>query len=282
MRLESDTFACRGIDGGGALDDLGGKRSGFFAGALKIHIFQERAQEHRRENISCSGIGSRLSRLAHPKAATVSVSSEIGKRAVGKMNTGDYSFCRSKGFQLVHEKSHVCHCFLGRHFLGIAIGRIGEKTSLGEIGRDHIRLARKGSHALHQIGGVGGIQLSVITHNGVDENQGALSRFIGGVSKAVDKARDCFDLLGTSQKTGIDGAEGGSQREERLDLLEKRMKECNLNPEDYKAYLDLRKYGGVIHSGFGLGFERMIMYLTGISNIRDVLPFPRTVGTLEG
>ena len=57
--------------------------------------------------------------------------------------------------------------------------------------------------------------------------------------------------------------------------------ECGLNKEDYKSYLDLRKYGGVIHSGFGLGFERMIMYLTGISNIRDVLPFPRTVGTLE-
>ena len=81
---------------------------------------------------------------------------------------------------------------------------------------------------------------------------------------------------------GIGELIGGSQREERLDLLEKRMNECGLNPEDYKAYLDLRKYGGVIHSGFGLGFERMVMYLTGISNIRDVLPFPRTVGTLEG
>ncbi len=81
---------------------------------------------------------------------------------------------------------------------------------------------------------------------------------------------------------GIGELIGGSQREERLELLEKRMKECGLSPEDYKAYLDLRRYGGVIHSGFGLGFERMIMYLTGISNIRDVLPFPRTVGTLEG
>ena len=80
---------------------------------------------------------------------------------------------------------------------------------------------------------------------------------------------------------GIGELIGGSQREERLDLLEKRMAECGLNPEEYKSYLDLRKYGGVTHSGFGLGFERMIMYLTGISNIRDVLPFPRTVGTLE-
>ena len=80
---------------------------------------------------------------------------------------------------------------------------------------------------------------------------------------------------------GIGELIGGSQREERLDLLVKRMEECGLNPEEYKSYVDLRKYGGVIHSGFGLGFERMVMYLTGISNIRDVLPFPRTVGTLE-
>ncbi len=80
---------------------------------------------------------------------------------------------------------------------------------------------------------------------------------------------------------GIGELIGGSQREERLDLLEKRMAECGLNKEDYSSYIDLRRYGGVIHSGYGLGFERMVMYLTGISNIRDVLPFPRTVGTLE-
>ena len=80
---------------------------------------------------------------------------------------------------------------------------------------------------------------------------------------------------------GIGELIGGSQREERMDVLTKRMEECGLNAEDYKSYLDLRKYGGVIHSGFGLGFERMVMYLTGVSNIRDVLPFPRTVGTLE-
>lgn len=80
---------------------------------------------------------------------------------------------------------------------------------------------------------------------------------------------------------GIGELIGGSQREERLDLLRKRMFECGLKEEDYKNYLDLRRYGGVVHSGFGLGFERMIMYLTGIQNIRDVLPFPRTVGTLD-
>lgn len=80
---------------------------------------------------------------------------------------------------------------------------------------------------------------------------------------------------------GIGELIGGSQREERLELLEKRMDELGLNKEDYKFYLDLRRYGGVTHAGFGLGFERMIMYLTGIGNIRDVLPFPRTVGNLE-
>ncbi len=74
---------------------------------------------------------------------------------------------------------------------------------------------------------------------------------------------------------------GGSQREERLDLLESRLKEMNLDPKDYWWYLDLRRYGGCRHAGFGLGFERMVMYLTGIANIRDVLPHPRTVGTAD-
>lgn len=80
---------------------------------------------------------------------------------------------------------------------------------------------------------------------------------------------------------GIGELIGGSQREERLDVLLQKMKECNLNEEDYWWYLNLRKYGGVTHSGYGLGFERMVMYLTGISNIRDVLPFPRTVDNLN-
>lgn len=80
---------------------------------------------------------------------------------------------------------------------------------------------------------------------------------------------------------GIGEIIGGSQREERLDVLEARMKELNLKPEDYSWYLDLRRYGGTKHAGFGLGFERLIMYITGISNIRDVLPFPRTTGSAE-
>ena len=74
---------------------------------------------------------------------------------------------------------------------------------------------------------------------------------------------------------------GGSQREERLDRLTQRIVELGQNPEDYWWYLDLRRFGSVPHSGFGMGFERMIMLLTGISNIRDVLPFPRTTGSLE-
>ena len=69
---------------------------------------------------------------------------------------------------------------------------------------------------------------------------------------------------------------GGSQREERYDVLEARIREMGMNPEDYWWYLELRKYGTAPHAGFGMGFERMIMYLTGIANIRDVLPFPRT------
>lgn len=71
---------------------------------------------------------------------------------------------------------------------------------------------------------------------------------------------------------------GGSQREERLEVLEKKLEELKLSKEDYAFYLDLRRYGGVVHSGYGLGFERMVMYLTGITNIRDVIPYPRTVG----
>jgi len=78
---------------------------------------------------------------------------------------------------------------------------------------------------------------------------------------------------------GIGEIIGGSQREERLELLESRINELGLNPESYDWYLDLRRYGGTHHAGFGLGFERLIMYLTGISNIRDVLPFPRTTGS---
>lgn len=80
---------------------------------------------------------------------------------------------------------------------------------------------------------------------------------------------------------GVGEIIGGSQREERLDMLEKRMDELGLKREDYWWYLDLRKYGGTRHSGYGLGFERAVMYLTGMSNIRDVLPYPRTVKNAE-
>ena len=80
---------------------------------------------------------------------------------------------------------------------------------------------------------------------------------------------------------GIGEIIGGSQREERLDVLERRIRELGMDPQDYWWYLDLRRYGGCRHAGFGLGFERMVMYLTGVGNIRDVLPHPRTVGNAE-
>lgn len=79
---------------------------------------------------------------------------------------------------------------------------------------------------------------------------------------------------------GVGEIMGGSQREERLDVLKDRMKEFGIPEEEYWWYLDLRRYGSVPHSGFGIGFERVLMYLTGISNIRDVLPFPRTPGNI--
>lgn len=92
-----------------------------------------------------------------------------------------------------------------------------------------------------------------------------------------DKTVAAMDLL----VPGVGEIIGGSQREERLDALEKRMEELGLHKEDYWWYLDLRKYGGTKHAGFGLGFERAIMYITGMSNIRDVISFPRTVKSSE-
>ena len=80
---------------------------------------------------------------------------------------------------------------------------------------------------------------------------------------------------------GIGEIIGGSQREDDYEILKNRIEELGMNPEDYWWYLELRKYGTAVHSGFGMGFERMIMYLTGIANIRDVLPFPRTTGNAD-
>ena len=80
---------------------------------------------------------------------------------------------------------------------------------------------------------------------------------------------------------GVGEIIGGSQREERIDILLERMAELGLKEEDYWWYVNLRRYGGTKHAGYGLGFERIIMYLTGVSNIRDVIPYPRTVGNAE-
>ena len=74
---------------------------------------------------------------------------------------------------------------------------------------------------------------------------------------------------------------GGSQREERLDVLEGRMKEQGLDPEEYWWYLELRRFGTVPHAGFGLGLERLVQFVTGMANIREVIPFPRTPGSAE-
>lgn len=92
-----------------------------------------------------------------------------------------------------------------------------------------------------------------------------------------NKTVRAMDLLAP----GIGEIIGGSQREDNYELLTKRMKELGLNEEDYEFYLDLRRFGSFPHSGYGLGFERMMMYLTGMQNIRDVIPFPRTPNNAE-
>ncbi|NLV49572.1 MAG: asparagine--tRNA ligase [Clostridiales bacterium] len=92
-----------------------------------------------------------------------------------------------------------------------------------------------------------------------------------------NKTVAAMDLLAP----GIGEIIGGSQREEREEVLRARINELGLSSEDYWWYLELRKYGGTSHAGFGLGFERLIMYLTGVTNIRDVLPFPRTTGSAD-
>ena len=80
---------------------------------------------------------------------------------------------------------------------------------------------------------------------------------------------------------GIGELVGGSQREDDYEKLKARIEELGMNPDDYWWYLNLRRFGGTQHAGFGLGFERMVMYLTGIANIRDVVPYPRTVSNCD-
>jgi asparaginyl-tRNA synthetase len=80
---------------------------------------------------------------------------------------------------------------------------------------------------------------------------------------------------------GIGEIVGGSQREERYDVLKDKMKAMDISEEELWWYLDMRKFGSVVHSGFGLGFERLVMFVTGMGNIRDVIPYPRTPGNAE-
>jgi len=92
-----------------------------------------------------------------------------------------------------------------------------------------------------------------------------------------NKTVGAMDLL----VPGIGEIIGGSEREERLDILQKRIDEMDLDIEDYDWYLDLRRYGTTRHAGYGLGFERLLMYITGMSNIRDVIPYPRTPNSAD-
>ena len=92
-----------------------------------------------------------------------------------------------------------------------------------------------------------------------------------------EKTVAAMDLL----VPGVGEIIGGSQREERLEVLEQKIRDNGMDPEDYWWYLELRKFGGTKHAGYGLGFERAVMYITGMSNIRDVIPFPRTVNSAE-
>lgn len=92
-----------------------------------------------------------------------------------------------------------------------------------------------------------------------------------------EKTVAAMDLL----VPGVGEIIGGSQREERYDVLKEKIHKLGMKEEDYAWYLDTRKYGTVTHSGYGLGFERMVMYLTGMQNIRDVIPFPRTAGNAD-
>ena len=87
----------------------------------------------------------------------------------------------------------------------------------------------------------------------------------------------CADML----VPGIGELIGGSQREEREDVLLQQMKDKGIAEKDYQWYTDLRRFGGCVHSGYGLGFERCVMYVTGMENIRDVVPYPRTVKSLR-
>ena len=104
----------------------------------------------------------------------------------------------------------------------------------------------------------------------VEKDYNGAVKVLGGAG--TGKTVAAMDVLAP----GIGEIIGGSQREERLDVLDARMLEMGLNKEDYWWYRDLRRYGTVPHSGFGLGFERLIAYVTGVQNVRDVIPFPRT------
>ena len=110
---------------------------------------------------------------------------------------------------------------------------------------------------------------------------GRTSREFSGRTGKTRPWCDGSPVSGNCEVPGAGELIGGSQREEKLDVLLARMKELGVEEESIEWYVNLRRYGGCIHSGFGMGFERLIMYLTGIENIRDVIPYPRTPGSCE-
>ena len=129
--------------------------------------------------------------------------------------------------------------------------------------------------------GTGGDEFSDVWTTIKDWTQGTLGRVVAGSMILVGIISGVARQSLMAFAIGIGGGIGGSQREERLDILENRIKELGMNPEDYWWYCDLRRYGSCRHAGFGQGFERMVMYLTGVGNIRDVELHPRTVGNAE-
>lgn len=105
-------------------------------------------------------------------------------------------------------------------------------------------------------------------------------RWIAAVSRSIQSFS--FHIAGASgRRLSIGEIIGGSQREERLHILDQRIAQFGLNPDSYQWYRDLRRYGTVPHAGFGLGFERLVVYVCGLTNIRDAIPYPRVPGSAE-
>mmetsp|Transcript_35578 Transcript_35578/g.57614 ORF Transcript_35578/g.57614 Transcript_35578/m.57614 type:complete len:151 (+) Transcript_35578:3-455(+) len=116
--------------------------------------------------------------------------------------------------------------------------------------------------------------MRVNSEGDISSNRGSSNNTAGAVNKTTVAA---FDIL----MPGLGEVVGGSQREERLSVLRRRIEEVGLDEEQYGWYLDLRRFGSIPHSGFGVGFDRLVQVVTGVENIRDVVPFPRVQGSID-